>query len=152
MSFVQHVNPLVNTLCPIAVSTLAMSSLESSSHNYFTGSTPPTLIACAGDQLVLTCTHDMVSNQATRWNFIPTFPGCTRRIVNHNNPDSVTPCGPFTFLNVTRFDESLSLTELSSTAVATAHESLSNTVIECYDSERNSANLVGNITLCVIGT
>ena len=127
-----------------------MSSLESSSHQFINGSTPPTLIACAGDQLVLTCTHDMVSNEASRWNFFPTFPSCTRKIVDHNNPLSVEPCGPFTFLNVTGVDESP--TELSSTAVATADESLSNTVIECYDSERKSANLVGNITLCVIGT
>ena len=128
---------------------LTLGSLTSSSHHIYADSGNPTLIACAGDQLVLTCTHDMVSNEATRWNFIPTFPGCTRRIVNHNNPDFVSPCGPFTFLNVTDFGQSP--TELSSTAVATTDESLSNTVIACYDSERNSANLVGNVTLCVIG-
>ena len=129
---------------------LALGSLTSPSETHvFDDSGNPTLIACAGDQLVLTCTHDMVSNEATRWNFIPTFPGCTRRIVNHNNPTMVSPCGPFTFLNVTGVDESP--TELSSTAVATADESLNNTFIGCYDSERNSANLVGNITLCIIG-
>ena len=133
----------------LAMLTLTLGYLTSPSRFY--GSTGnPTLLACAGDQLVLTCTHNMVSNQASRWNFIPTFPSCTRRIVNHNNPTMVTPCGPFTFLNVTGVDESP--TELSSTAIATADESLSNTVIECYDSERNSANSVGRITMCVIGT
>ena len=133
----------------LAMLTLALGSLTSPTHIYDVSGNP-TLIACAGDQLVLTCTHDMVSNRASQWNFIPDYPGCTRRIVDHNNPLLVAPCGPFTFLNVTGVDESP--TELSSTAVATADESLSNTVIECYDSERNSANLVGNITLCVIGT
>ena len=133
----------------LVIFTVTLGSLTSPSHYVYIASGNPTLIACAGDQLVLTCTHDMVSNEATRWNFIPTLPYCTRRIINHNNPYFVSPCGPFTFLNVTGVDESP--TELSSTAVATADESLSNTVIACYDSERNSANLVGNITLCIMG-
>ena len=41
--------------------------------------------------------------------------------------------------------------ELSSTAVARVDESMSGILIQCWDSERINANLIGNITLCVIG-
>ena len=124
-------------------------SLEIESPRDYDGPDNPTLTVCPSDPVVLTCKHDMVSNEATRWNFLPTFPGCTRRIVNHNNPTMVASCGPFTFHNVTGVDESP--TELSSTAVAVADASINGLVIQCYDSERNSASKVGNITLCVIG-
>ena len=126
-----------------------MSSFESPSHEVHEVSGAQVLTVCAGDQIVLTCQHTLVSNQASRWTFTPPVSDCTRRVIDHNNHDDVEQCGPFTFHNVTAIDESPM--KLSSTAVAMADESMNGIFIQCWDSERNDANLIGNITLCVIG-
>ena len=126
-----------------------MSSIESPSHEVHNVSGAQVLTVCAGDQIVLTCQHNVVSNQASRWAFTPPLFDCTRRVIDHSNHDDVEQCGPFTFHNVTGVDESP--LELSSTAVARVDEFMNGILIQCWDSERTDANLIGNITLCVIG-
>lgn len=133
----------------IVVFSLVLSSFESPSHELYGNTGAQVLTVCAGDQIVLTCQHNVVSNQASRWTFTPPLSDCTRRVIDHNNNDDVEKCGPFTFHNVTAVDESPM--ELSSTVVAMVDESMSGILIQCWDSERNDANLIDNITLCVIG-
>ena len=109
----------------------------------------PLLIACAGDQISLTCSHSNSDNGVTLWIFTPSN-DCNRRSLDHNNPDDVPPCGPFMFENITHISQTRS-SALSSTAVFTANESISNTLVECRDNAGNAYNQVGNITICVVG-
>ena len=125
-----------------------MGSFESLSPDY-DGPGNPTVTVCSGDEVILICQHNIVSNRATRWTFTPSFPNCPRRVIDHNNPTSVSPCGPFSFNNVTGVSESP--IELSSTGVALANDSINGLLIQCWDSERDEANEVGNLILCVIG-
>ena len=70
--------------------------------------------------------------------------------VNHNNPTSARgrQCGPFMFQNITIAEADV--TQLNSTAVATASTEISGSVVECKAGLRSSIS-VGNISLCVIG-
>ena len=130
--------------------------LISLAHGYFETVPPatyddsgtPLLIACAGDQISLTCSHSNSDNGVTLWTFTPSkLNNCNRVPIDHNNPDDEQSCGPFMFENITH----ISLTTLNSTAVFTANVSISNTVAECRDSPGGDYNQVGNITICVIG-
>ena len=63
--------------------------------------------------------------------------------VDHNNPFSTFPCGPFLFHNITELTSDAVL--FNSTAVATASASISGTVVEHRDSSGRTFNQIGNI-------
>ena len=123
---------------------LVFGSLESIPHGY-DGSR--TLIACVGHQILLTCSHDNDASGITRWIFSPPV-NCSTAI-DHNNPLSTFPCGPFMFQKVTELTSDALL--FNSTVVATASASMSGTVVECRDSTGRTFNQIGYITLCIIG-
>ena len=105
------------------------------------------LMTCTGDKITITCNFVNHGNAVTLWTFNPRPSSCGRRLIDHNNPNNDFSCGPFMFENVT----SVSSVKLSSTAVVTANESLSNTVIECRDNSGVNYNQSETIKLCVIG-
>ena len=106
------------------------------------------LTACVGHQILLTCSHDNDATGTTQWIFGP--PVDCSRAIDHNNPFSTDPCGPFMFQNVTELTPDAVF--FNSTAIATASASMSGTVVECRDSPGREFNQIGNITLCIIGT
>ena len=106
-----------------------------------------TLLVCVGHQISLTCSHENGATGTTRWIF--SSPVDCSRAIDHNNPYSTDPCGPFIFKNVTELTSDAVL--FNSTAVATASASMSGTVVECRDSSGRTFNQIGNITLCIIG-
>ena len=120
--------------------TVGSSSLESN---------PPqvngVLIAYDGDQISLTCSHNNLGTGVTKWSF--TSPVDCIEAIDHNPPITTRSCGPFTFERITELSGSV----LNSTAVATASASMNGAVVECRDSAGVSFNLIGNITLCIIG-
>ena len=104
------------------------------------------LIACDGDLISLTCTHDDVGSGSSTWIISPPV-NCSTSII-HNPPTDAPSCGPFTFSGV---NEALQgVTQLSSTAMATASTTMSGSVVECKSGIFSSSS-AGNLTLCIIG-
>ena len=104
------------------------------------------LTAYNGDPISLICSHNNPATAVTKWLF--TSPIDCAMAIDHNPPVTVSAaCGPFTFVDVTV----VSCCQLNSTAVATATTSMTGTVVECRDSAGITSNIVGRITLCIIG-
>ena len=104
------------------------------------------IIACDGDLISLICTHGNVGSGSSTW-IISSPVNCSTSII-HNPPIDAPPCGPFTFSGV---NEALrGVTQLSSTAMATASTLMSGSVVECRSGIFSSSS-VGNLTLCIIG-
>ena len=108
------------------------------------------LLACVGERISLTCSHNFgLSSGVTHWTVSsPTIP-CDS-IIDHSDPDSIEPCDPFVFQNVTEVTGSPP-NILSSTAVATANATMSGAVVQCFTSEHPvfSRQIGPNITLCI---
>ena len=105
------------------------------------------LIACNGDQISLTCTHGNVVSGSTRWIISPPV-NCASNII-HDLPIDAPQCGPFTFHSVTEAVQGV--TQLSSTAIATASTMMSGSVVECRGGNVIASSSVGNLTLCIVG-
>lgn len=103
------------------------------------------LTAYHGDQISLMCSHNRPATAVTKWLFTPPV-DCTKAI-DHHSPTTTSSCGPFMFVRISE----LSCCHLNSTAMATATSSMTGTTIECRDSAGISFNVVGQITLCIIG-
>lgn len=107
------------------------------------------LVACDGDQISLTCSHDNAVSGTTTSRWIMTPPVDCSTSVIHRPPIEAPQCGPFTFHAV---NEALSdVSQLNSTAMATASTMMSNTVVECRAGNIAVSSSVGNLTLCIIG-
>ena len=131
----------------MAITTFSLGSLESVPSAIYDSSGKLLLMACAGKEISITCKFDNHGNAVTLWTFNPGLSSCGRSLIDHNNPNNDFSCGPFMFENVT----SVSSVKLSSTAVVTANESLSDTVIECRDNSGVNYNQSETMKLCVIG-
>ena len=106
------------------------------------------LTACDGDQISMTCIHGRAASGTTRWIIRPPV-NCMTNII-HNPPlNTPQPCGPFTFSGITAAEEGV--TQLSSTAMATATTMMSGSLVECRSGNVVSSQSVGNLTLCIIG-
>ena len=121
--------------------TLGMSSFESTPAHI-----GGVLMACVSDQISLTCSHDNDDRGVTRWIFSP--PVDCSETINHNDPISAQPCGPFTFQDVTEKTQDTIL--FNSTAVATANASMNGAIVECRDGSGSAFNQIGNVSLCII--
>ena len=106
------------------------------------------LIASAGDRISLTCTHTNIDNGRTTWRFGPPI-GCSRSFLHDRVPDVFSPCGSFTFEDITLLIHGV--THLSSTAVATVNSSITGTFVECSDMSAVAMTNIGNVTLCIVG-
>ena len=103
------------------------------------------LTACSGDQISITCNHDQVATTSTMWRI--TRPVDCSRIITHNQNPVVPACG-LSFVDV---NSAAGVSELTSTAIATANVTMSGGVIECTGGNDVHSVHVGNISLCVIG-
>ena len=99
------------------------------------------LTVCPGDSISITCTHDNVAGQLTRW--ILNGVSCT--VVHDGSPPP--NCSPF---NITMISDSSGST-LSSTVQIAATESLNSGRVECLAGGLLTSPQVGNITIRVIG-
>ena len=104
------------------------------------------LTVYSGDKISLKCSHVNLVTGVTSWSFGAPI-SCTKAI-DHNPPITTSPCGPFTFEDVTVL---MLEGALNSTVVATASTSMTGAIVECRDSTGISPNLIGSLTLCVIG-
>ena len=106
-------------------------------------------MACIGDDISLTCSHDIVYSVSTQW--IISSPVNCSTAISHNPPTPVAPpCGPFSFHNITIAERGVA--QLNSTAVAIVNSStaINGSIVECKAGFSTSVS-VGNISLCVIG-
>ena len=143
MSFtvLKQYNGALTSLMSLKFCAVALSSFESTPAH-----TSGVLIACAGNQISLTCSHDNLDSGTTRWVF--SQPVDCSETIDHNPPIFTDPCGSFTFQDVSELAPG---TVLHSTTVATANTSMTGAVVECKDSAGILSKIIGNITLCVIG-
>ena len=103
------------------------------------------LTACVGEQISLTCTHDITAVN-TQW-FVSPPVNCSAS-VGHAPPAS-EPCGPFTFDGITQVV--VGVTALESTAMATADVSMTGSVVKCRSGNILMSTFVGNASLCIVG-
>ena len=103
---------------------------------------------CPGELISITCAHDNVAGELTRWAvyYHSTTSTCTARVVSHV-ARMEDLCGPFTITMIS----DISGPTLTSTAQTTATESLNGTVVECLAGGLSSSPQVGNVTLNVKG-
>ena len=106
-----------------------------------------TLTTCSGNQVEITCNHNEIDTASTMWRISPPI-NCSTTITHIHNPDA-SLCGLITFKNITVAMRDTTL--LSSTAVVSVNESMSDSVIECTGGNEVRYVEVGNISLCVIG-
>ena len=114
--------------------------------------TPPAiggvLTSCGEAQL--TCSHDNVAHQATRWAITRTDSSlvCIETI-DHNLPAPYS-CDEFRFKDVTGLPGSVSV--LNSTAMVNPLRlDLSGSQMECREGPAASSPLAGSVTFCVVG-
>ena len=103
--------------------------------------------ACSGDMISIKCGHTNTGSGVTRWIFSP--PVDCSEIIEHRRPND-RQCGSSPF----RFQQITSLTEnviLSSTAVATANTTMTDTTVQCQDTAGISPMTIGNVTVCIFG-
>ena len=101
------------------------------------------LTVCPGNSISITCTHDNVAGQHTRW----ILPGLTTACTVVHEGSSHPNCSPF---NITMISDSSGST-LSSTAQINASESLNSARLECLAGGLLTSPQVGNITVRVNG-
>ena len=101
------------------------------------------LTVCPGDSISITCTHDNVAGQLTRW----ILPGVVYTCYVTHDGSPPPNCSPF---NITMISDNSGPT-LSSTAQFAANESLNSARVECLAGGLLSSPQVGNITIRVIG-
>ena len=107
------------------------------------------VILCPGSLFSLTCTHDNVRAEQTRWEILnyglaPLIP----RVASHEpDTDKSESLGPFNF---TMISDGSGPT-LTSTVEATVTESLNGTVVLCRDGGSSNSTIVGRVTVRVVG-
>ena len=102
------------------------------------------LQVCDGETISLSCSHENTASGISRWVFSPPL-DCSF-IVDHASPDLSRGCGPFQLETATMNNGTL-----MSTVAATADTTITGTVVECRDSGGISFNVIGNISICVLG-
>lgn len=105
------------------------------------------LIVYTQETISLTCSHDNSNSGVTRWMFSPPI-DCTS-LIDHTNPSTTSPCGPFVFHNISVAAPNMLL---SSTAVATASVAMTGTMVACRNANGQHFETSGYLTLCVTGT
>ena len=106
------------------------------------------LVACVGDHISISCSHNNLNTGATRWTFTsPLMINDCGETIDHNPPISSESCGSFMFTDVS----ALPLLPLNSTTRATASVAINGTTVECRDGGGILYEVIGNITLCIIG-
>ena len=105
------------------------------------------------DKTQLTCSHDDVAGQVTRWEITRTDSSSVCFvIIDHNfpTPDAPYRCDEFGFEDVTALPGAVS--NLNSTAIVNSLPfDLNGSQMECRAGAISTSPLVGNVTLCVIG-
>ena len=106
------------------------------------------LTVCLGEIVSLTCTHDDIAGEVTRWTTRGTV-SCSVIVSHVGNSGSEQPCGqtPFTIIMIS--DDTGPV--VSSTIRTAATEALDGTVIECFAGSLSSSPRIGNTTVNVIG-
>ena len=108
-----------------------------------------TLVACVGDEISLTCSHDIVHSASTGW--IISSPVNCSTSVSHNPPTPVAPpCGPFLFQNTIAERGVAQLNSTAVTIIVNSSTAINGSIIECKAGFSMPVS-VGNISLCVIG-
>ena len=117
--------------------------------------TPPAIggVLTSCGETRLTCSHDNVAGQSTRWAITRTdsSPVCLVTM-DHTVPTPETPysCDEFRFEDVTLFSRAVSC--LNSTAVVNLLPlDLSGSQMECRAGPVSTSLSVGSVTLCVVG-
>ena len=106
------------------------------------------LTVYAGQQISLTCGHDIIVTAVTRWIASPPV-DCVIDISHiGSNPPTPPPCGPFMFQGITP-QTPLPLV-LNSTAVAIAQDNMNGTNVECIGGNAIRSSSVGNVSLFVM--
>ncbi len=103
------------------------------------------LTVCPGKLVSLTCSHDNVAGEQTRW-IISGAKSCIS-LVSHTAGFTENTCGTF---NIIMISDNTGPT-VSSTIQIPVTEALNGTLIECFAGGLASSPLVGNTSLNVIG-
>ena len=106
------------------------------------------VIVCPGSLLSLTCTHDNVRAEQTRWEILNYGGAPIPRVAFHEpDTDKSESLGPFSF---TMISDGSGPT-LTSTVEATVTESLNGTVVLCRDGGSSTSTTVGRVTVRIVG-
>ena len=103
------------------------------------------LTVCPGELVSLTCSHDNVNGELSRWEISGAM-SCNG-LVSHNTGFAEYTCGQFT---ITMVSNNTGPT-VSSTIQIPVTEVLNGTLIKCFAGGLFSSPQVGNTTLNVIG-
>ena len=102
------------------------------------------VIGCPGSSLSLTCTHDNVRSEQTRWEILNYGEAPIPRVASHEpDTDKSESLGLFIF---TMISDGSGLT-LTSTVEATVTESLNGTEVLCRDGGSSNSTTVGRVTV-----
>ncbi len=102
------------------------------------------LTVCPGEMVSLTCSHDNVAGEQTRWRV--SDPVSCIRLVLHDLNFIEDNCGSFRISMIS----DVSGSTLNSTIVIPVTEALNGTVIECFAGGLSSSPLFGDVRLNVI--
>ena len=103
---------------------------------------------CPGEQISLTCTHDNVAGEQTRWQMIQNGNSTCTRVVSHTATQREELCGDsFTIFMIS----DNSGPTLNTTLQTTATESLEGTIVVCYAGGLSTSPQAWNVTIHVIG-
>ena len=117
--------------------------------------TPPAIggILTSCGETTLTCSHDNVAGENTRWRINSTSLSTVCLVtIAHTipNPDMPYRCSEFSFRDITELPGVVS--DLNSTAVVNSLPlDLSGFRMECIEGALSTSPSVGTVTLCVIG-
>ena len=104
-------------------------------------SNPSDVIVCPGSLLSLTCEHNNVRDEQTRWETVTG--NTTSASVALHDTSTGSSFGPFTFLEIS----DTSGPTLTSTVVATVTESLDHTVVVCRAGGRSFNTVERRVTV-----
>ena len=106
------------------------------------------VIGCPGSLLTLTCAHDNVRAEQTRWEILNYREAPIPRVASHEpDTDKSESLGPFSF---TMISDGSGPT-LTSTVEATVTESLNGTEVLCRDGGLMGNDVEGRVTVRVVG-
>ena len=102
------------------------------------------LTVCPGEVVSLTCFHDNVNGEQTRWQAIGLNDAVLcNRVVSHVTNTVEDMCGSFSIINI---NDNTGFT-LNSTIVIPVTSDLDGVVIRCFAGGISSSPLFGNVTL-----
>ena len=106
------------------------------------------VIGCPASLLSLTCAHNNVRAEQTRWEILNYGEAPIPRVASHEpDTDKSESLGPFSFTMISNG----SGPTLTSTVEATVTESLNGTVVLCRDGGSSNSTTVGRVTVRVVG-